>query len=142
MRSMRALCFSMLMISTTCALAQEKSQIQDIENQLAAAIVAGDGKTAASLYAEDAILLPPGVPTVSGRAAIETFWNGRKGTLSELHLTTVDVQPMGTGYAREIGTIAGKTSGSDQKSFTGKYLLIFRKVGDTWQATTDAWSRD
>src|SRR6266536_3090828 len=34
----------------------------------------GDAKAVAALYAEDALLLPPGAPGVSGRAAIQAFF--------------------------------------------------------------------
>jgi uncharacterized protein (TIGR02246 family) len=130
------------MAAVVPSFAQDKQTMQEIENRLSKAILSGDGKAAAALYTDDATLLPPGIAPVTGREAIQEFWTKRGPGLSELQLTTVEVRPMGADYAREIGLLAGKTSGSEPKSFTGKYVLIFQKVGSTWLATTDAWSRD
>jgi ketosteroid isomerase-like protein len=129
---------ALLVLASPC-FAQDKATIQAMEDQLAKAFLAGDGKAAAAVYTEDAILLPPGEPSVAGRAAIEDYW-GRNSGFAEIALTTTDVQPMGSDHAREIGTFAGKTKGDSPVVFGGKYVLIWQKSSDAWLATTDAWS--
>ncbi len=129
-------------LATSVCLAQERATIQSIEDRLAKAMVADDGTAAAAVYAEDAILVPPGEPIVSGRANIEAVWKEHAAGLADMTLTSTDVQPLGPDFAREIGTYAGKTRGDNPVAFSGKYVLIFKKVGAGWVATTDIWNAD
>jgi ketosteroid isomerase-like protein len=130
-----------MLLSAPC-LAQDVSSFQAIQDRLASAILSGKGKAAAAVFADDAILLPPGEPSIAGRTAIESFWQKRASMLAELKLTTGTVQPMGDQYAREVGTIAGTTKSTPPQPFTGKYVIIFKKSGDAWLAVTDIWNRD
>jgi uncharacterized protein (TIGR02246 family) len=139
---MRAILVMVAVILTGPCLAQDKSTIQALEDQLSKALSSGDGKAAAAIYTEDATLLPPGEPSVSGRAAIEAYWTKSSAGIAELKLTTGEVQPMGSDYVREIGTYAGKTKGDAPQAFSGKYVLIFTKTPNTWLATTDIWNSD
>ena len=129
-------------LATGVCLAQDKATIQSIEDRLAKAMLADDGKAAASVYAEDAILIPPDEPIVSGRANIDAYWKEHAAGLAEMKLTSMDVQPLGPDFVREIGTYAGKTQGDNPVAFSGKYVLIFKKVGADWVATTDIWNAD
>ncbi len=131
-----------LVMSMGPCLAQEKTTIQAMENQLAKALMAGDGKAAAAAYAEDATLLPPGEPLVKGRADIEAYWTKNSAMFAEVRLTTVEVQPLGPDSAREIGTFAGKTKGDPAQSFSGKYVIVLKKAGDEWLISTDIWNAD
>src|SRR5215207_5806665 len=57
----------------------------------------GDADALASLYADDAVLLPPDHEPVRGRAAIGDFW--RQGTDEGLQVTTLSVEVDGSlGY--------------------------------------------
>ena len=132
---------AMCLMSGVC-LAQDKSTIQLIEDRLARAMLADDGKAAAAVYAEDAVLIPPGEPMVSGRTNIDAYWKDHAAGLAEMKLTSMDVQSLGPDSAREIGTYAGKTKGNNPVSFSGKYVLIFRKIETEWVATTDIWNAD
>jgi uncharacterized protein (TIGR02246 family) len=95
----------------------------------------------ASLYTDDAIALPNGSAMVQGRAAIEAMW---KGILAEHvgdpKLTTLDVKPLGPSAAREIGTFSLKTKGPRPQEVSGKYVVVWEKVGDDWKLATDIWN--
>ena len=95
-----------------------------------------------STYTEDAYLLPPDSETVKGRAAIQTFWTNAAAAIGDLKLTTVDVKPLGSDAAREIGTFTLKTKGDKPQEVAGKYVVIWEKAGAQWKLATDIWNMD
>jgi ketosteroid isomerase-like protein len=94
----------------------------------------------ASLYTEDAIALPPGSAMVKGRAAIEALWKSMAQQVSDPKLTTLDVKPLGPSAAREIGTFSLKTKGPTPQEVTGKYLVVWEKIGSDWKLAVDIWN--
>ena len=65
---------------------------------------------------------------------------GSRSRLAILKFITLDVKPLGTSAAREIGTFSLKTKGASQKEVTGKYVVIWEKVGTQWKLATDIWN--
>ena len=55
-------------------------------------------------------------------------------------MTTVDVKPLGTDAAREVGTFSLKTKGQSQQELIGKYVVVWQKVGSDWKLATDIWN--
>lgn len=100
----------------------------------------GDFSGIASLYSIDAIAFPPGSAMVKGRTAIEAMWKSMAEQVTDPKLTTLDVKPLGSSAAREIGTFVLKTKGSPPQEVTGKYVVVWEKVGDDWKLATDIWN--
>lgn len=100
----------------------------------------GDFSGIASLYSADAIAFPPGSAMVKGRTAIEAMWKSMAEQVTDPKLTTVDVKPLGSSAAREIGTFVLTTKGSPPQEVTGKYVVVWEKVGDDWKLATDIWN--
>jgi uncharacterized protein (TIGR02246 family) len=100
----------------------------------------GDFDGVASLYTADATAFPPGSPMVKGRAAVGAMWKGMAEHGSDPKVTTLDVKRLGPGTAREIGTFSLKTKDSPPKELTGKYLVIWEKVGKDWKLAADIWN--
>jgi|SRR5215467_5204795 len=92
----------------------------------------GDFAGVASLYTDDAM--------VKGRAAIEALWKSMAAQVSDPKLTTLDVKPLGPSAAREIGTFSLKTKGPMPKEVTGKYLVVWEKIGSDWKLAADIWN--
>jgi ketosteroid isomerase-like protein len=66
---------------------------------------------------------------------------GRRGEqLSDAKLTTVDVNRSGRHAAREIGTFSFKTKAQPPEQVTGKYVVVWRKMGGQWQLAADIWN--
>ena len=42
--------------------------------------------------------------------------------------------------AREIGTFSLKTKGSTPQEVTGKYLVVWEKIGSDWKLAADIWN--
>ncbi len=133
-----ALCLGMLLAGS--ALAQSKATIQQLNDQWDAAFDKGDAAALAAMYAEDAYLLPPGHEMARGRSQIRAFWAGAVQQLGDAKLTTVDVQRLGRGAAREIGTFSFATKAQPPQPVVGKYVVVWRRIGGHWLLATDIWN--
>jgi len=135
-----ALFLACLLLSASPALAQARDSIQKLNAEWAAAFNKGDAKAVAAMYTPDAYVLPAGAEMVRGHSAIEKFWGGAMKQLGDAKLTTVDVQSLGPGAAREVGIFAFKTKAQSPEQVTGKYVVVWRKMGGQWQLSTDIWN--
>jgi ketosteroid isomerase-like protein len=59
---------------------------------------------------------------------------------SDPKLTTLDVKPLGPSAAREIGTFSLETKGPTPEEVTGKYLVVWEKIGSDWKLAADIWN--
>ena len=118
----------------------QKSEIAAVNAKWVELFNKGDFAGVASLYTDDATAFPPGSGMVKGRAAIAAMWKGMAEQVSDPKVTTLDVKPLGPSAAREIGTFSLKTKGPTPKEVTGKYLVVWEKVGDNWKLAADIWN--
>ncbi len=139
MRAHALLITSCLCLSVP-AVAQDKTIIQGLNDQFAKAFNTGDIAAVAAHYTEDATVLPPGAEMVIGRNAILTFWKSAAEQIGDIKLTAVDVKPLSSDAAREIGTFSLRTKGSQPQEITGKYVVVWEKVGGDWKLATDIWN--
>lgn len=132
---------TLVMLSlATPVLAQDKGDIQKLEDKLAAALNAGDAAAAAAIYAEDATLMPPDSPAMKGRAAIEQFWKAAHGAVENVRLTTSEARPLGADTVAEIGQWAVTVKGDKPHDAAGKYLILWHKSGTDWRIAADIWN--
>ena len=136
--SVLVLCAALAMAGP--ASAQTVSTIQKLDDGWSAAFNKGDAAAIAAMYAEDAYVLPPGHDMVKGRAAIEAFWKGATQQLGDAKLVAVDVARLGPRAAREIGTFSFQTKAQPPQQVTGKYVVVWRRVGAHWLLATDIWN--
>ena len=104
----------------------------------------GDAKAVAALYAEDALLLPPGASGVSGRAAILQYFtkdiadSKAAGAVIALNPKT-DVGVSGN-MGWESGMYQVTVKGAVVE--TGKFLSVSRKKAGKWLYIRDTWNAD
>jgi uncharacterized protein (TIGR02246 family) len=122
--------------------AQDKALIQKLDDEFVAAFNKGDYAAVAAMYAEDATLMPPGAPMMKGHQAIQAFWSKAGEGVTDAKIVAVDVTPLGDKAAREIGTFSLKTKGATPMELTGKFVVIWQKVGNDWKLSTDIWNTD
>ena len=94
----------------------------------------------AALYTENAKVLPPDGPIVSGRGAIEEFWRAAAAALglTDATLKTVDLEVSGD-VACEVGEALLNLSGG--QTALVKYLVVWMKGGDgKWRLHRDIWN--
>jgi len=131
-----------LMLLAAPALAQTKAQIQQLNDQWAAAFNAGNAAAVAAMYTQDAYVLPAGAPMVKGRAAIEGLWKQEMTQLSVDKITTLDVKPLGLIAAREIGTATLTTKAQPPQQVVIKYAVVWQREGGRWKLLQDIWNSD
>jgi uncharacterized protein (TIGR02246 family) len=121
------------------ALAQ-KAEIEAVNAKWVDFFNKGDFAGVASLYTDDAAVFPPGAGIVRGRDAIGAMWKGLAEQVSDPKVTTHEVKSLGSAAAREIGTVSLKTKEATPKEITGKYVVVWEKVGNDWKLAVDIWN--
>jgi ketosteroid isomerase-like protein len=107
--------------------------------------VAGKRNFAAldDVYTQDARILPPGAPMISGREAIKKFWSDAVNALhaTSVALTSADVMPAGDGVV-EIGaaTITVEPPGQPAAQVEAKYVVHWREEAGKWKWHVDIWN--
>jgi uncharacterized protein (TIGR02246 family) len=134
-----ALVFAFLLGLIAPAFAQRAS-IEAVNAKWTEFFNKGDFDGVASLYTPDATAFPPGSAMVKGRAAIGAMWKSMAEKVSDPKVTTIDVKRLGPSAAREIGTFSLRTKGPTPKEVTGKYVVIWEKVGKNWKLAADIWN--
>jgi uncharacterized protein (TIGR02246 family) len=118
----------------------QKAQIEAVNAKWIEFFNKGDFAGVASLYTTDATAFPPGSAMVQGAAAIGAMWKSLAEQASDPKITTVDVKPLGPSAAREIGTFSLKTKGPTPQEVTGRYVVVWEKVGNDWKLAADIWN--
>lgn len=127
---------------TSPVMSQDKGTIQKLSDQFAETSNKGDTAGVAAFYTEDAYLLPPGAEMAKGRSAVQSFWKAAAEQVGNMTMTTVDVMPLGENAAQEIGSFTLRTKAQPSQEMTGKYVVIWRRVGGDWKLATDIWNTD
>lgn len=118
----------------------QKAEIEAANSKWIEFFNKGDFTGIASLYTDDATAFPPGSAVVKGRHAIAAMWKGMAEQVSDPKLITLDVKPLGSSAAREIGIFSLKTKGATPQEVTGKYVVVWERVGNEWKLESDIWN--
>lgn len=116
-----------------------RTEIDQGNRKFAEAAAHRDYRGMAALYTENAEVLPPDAPIVTGRPAIEEFWRTAASSLglTDATLKTIDLEVSGD-TAYEVGE-ANLKLGTGQA--TVKYLLVWKQDGDGhWRVHRDIWN--
>ena len=108
-------------------------------------VKAKDAAAIAELYAEDGAVMPPNAPVGKGRAAIQQTWASMMNTPGfNLTFTPEQIVLSSSGdMALDRGTyqLTIAPSGKAQND-TGKYVVVWRKIGNEWKAAADIFNSD
>lgn len=149
------------MLSTTMGFAYaagtaDESAIRTVNVNWGKAYNGGDAKAVTALYADDAVLLPPGAPVARGKAAILAFYTkdiaDTKAQGAELLLacepgdrspapckSKTDVAVSGN-MGWEVGYMKVLVKGVVVD--TGKWLSVMQKKDGRWHLVRDTWNMD
>ena len=104
----------------------------------------GDAKGVAALYAEDALLLPPGASGISGRPAILAYFTKDVAGSKAAGAVFVLDPKTDVGVSGDMGWESGKykivIKGATVE--TGKFLSVSRKKDGKWLYIRDTWNAD
>ena len=99
----------------------------------------GDAAGMGDLYTENGQLLPTGSDFVTGKAAIQAFWQGAMDMgIKTARLDTVEAEEHGD-TAIDIGeyTLSGESGNVMDR---GKYVVIWKQEGGQWKLHRDIWN--
>jgi uncharacterized protein (TIGR02246 family) len=108
-----------------------------------------NAKDAAALtsafYAEDAVLLPPGSPKLTGTEAIRGFWEAFIGNgVTDVAIETSGLEESGD-LAYGVGTYSCTMPSPSGERFrdTGKFIVVYRRQADGgWKVIADQFNSD
>ena len=98
-----------------------------------------------SLYAEDALLMPPGAPAVTGRPGIKAFLGEDAAKSKAAGVALKNGSVTGTGINGDSGWISGTYLVVDASGATidsGSYLSVHRRTNGAWLYIRDIWNSD
>jgi uncharacterized protein (TIGR02246 family) len=108
-------------------------------------IKAKDAASIAGLYTEDGAVMPPNAPIGKGRTAIQQTWASMMQTPGfDLAIVPEQILVSSSGdMALDRGTyrLAFAANGTPQTD-TGKYVVVWRKIGKDWKAAADIFNSD
>ena len=120
-------------------------ELSQMNKDFAKALNAKDAVAASLLYSEDATLLPPDEPIVTGRENIQKYWQA----LLDAGTTDVSVSTISTGSSGDLGYEIGRFQlsypGEDGKMIVenGKYTELLKRTADgKWISIHGIWNSD
>jgi uncharacterized protein (TIGR02246 family) len=108
-------------------------------------VKAKDAAAIAELYTQDGAVMPPNAPISKGHAAIQKTWASIMNTPGfDLFISPEQIVLSSSGdMALDRGTyqLTVAPSGKAQHD-TGKYVVVWRKIGNEWKAAADIFNSD
>jgi ketosteroid isomerase-like protein len=105
----------------------------------------GDTAGMANLYAEDARLTPPGLPAVSGRAAIKAYFDEDVPKTAAAGFAIKNGMTTGVDVSGDMGWISGNYTVVDRAGMvvdSGNYLSVHKLTNGQWLYVRDIWNSD
>lgn len=103
-----------------------------------------DAAGVANLYAEDGIIMPPGMPAANGRPAIQSYLTGDiAGAKAAGTSDNGDVN--GVGVSGDMGWVSGTWSTSAPGGAVvdkGKFVSVYKRINSEWKLIRDTWNSD
>ena len=119
--------------------------ILTIDREFMDAVAAKDAERVAALYAEDARIMMPGRPTISGRSEILSFYKAAfQGLVERIILDTTDIEVSGDlAYATGSNRITLTPPGEASREERGKYVAVYRRGSAAdWKVVIDSYSNN
>ncbi|WP_299521597.1 nuclear transport factor 2 family protein [Winogradskyella sp.] len=103
----------------------------------------GDIETLVNLYTDDGKIFPNNRMILSGKKDLKQYWILPNGVKTLYHKVTPEEIHIENDIAYDYGYYEGKTLTKDKKesSWKGKYVIIWKRVGDDWKIYLDIWNR-
>lgn len=120
----------------------EKERILTAAKNFSKAYMQGDLDAIVNAYTDDGKIMPNNSSIIEGAEALATYWKLPDGVTivhHELHPREINV--IGN-YAYDYGHYEGKTKSNDGalSDWQGKYVVVWKKVGDDWKMYLDIWN--
>lgn len=144
----------LLLLSTACQTqatsdtrAADETALKKLDDEWSKAAGSRDVEKTISYYSDDAVLMPPNIPTLTGKEPIRTLWKSMLESPAfsgGWKATKVEVARSGD-LAYVSGNYEFNEKDESGKPITdkGKYLEVWRKQADgSWKCVADMFSSD
>jgi uncharacterized protein (TIGR02246 family) len=134
-----AVSVALSMLAPSVHAAEPRTEIEAVDKQWEAAVSRGDAAAIAALYTATGQLLPSNSEVVTGRAAIQKFWQGFLDSgIRAATLRTLEVEAHGDS-AHEVGEYEVRDQAGKVLD-RGKYIVIWKREGTSWRLHRDIWT--
>jgi ketosteroid isomerase-like protein len=120
----------------------EKEKILATAKNFSKAYMDGDLDAMVNAYTEDGKIFPDNTSIIEGSEALGKYWQLPEGVTVLHHaLQPKEINVIGK-VAYDYGYYEGKTKNGDGNSneWKGKYVVIWKKVGNDWKMYLDIWN--
>jgi len=141
------LLLSLLTACQTQGTSADETALRKLDDEWSKAAGSRDVEKTISYYSDDAVVMPPNIPTLTGKEPIRTLWKSMLGSpdfSGGWKATKVDVARSGD-LAYVSGTYEFNEKDDSGKPMTdkGKYLEVWKKQADgSWKCVADMFSSD
>jgi len=104
-----------------------------------------DADGLANLYAEDALLMPPEVAAITGRAGIKTYLGDDSAKMKAAGLSIKNGPVTGADVSGDMGWVSGHYTVADGSGAViggGSYMSIHKRTNGQWLFIRDTWNSD
>jgi ketosteroid isomerase-like protein len=106
---------------------------------------AADSEGLANLYAEDALVMPPNTPALSGRPAIKAYYGAMVSQTKAAGLSVKQGTVTGSDVSGDMGWISGTYTVQDSSGATvdsGNFMSVHHRTNGSWLYIRDIWNSD
>lgn len=112
-----------------------------IQQEMCASFKHGNAADVAAIYAEEGQIMPAHCTAISGRAAIQAFWQGCIDTgICAMQRTPREVDCL-DGTINEVGEYHFLDH-QQRVLDVGNYVIIWKEQGRQWRIQRDIWTSD
>lgn len=135
----------LLMLAACTNHADQRASLIETSRAWSEAAQSRDVEAALAYWADDALLLPPGMPPFEGKAAIREFVEGAFATPEfSIQWTTAEAKVAGSGdmgYTVEDNVSTVPDGAGGVATIPGRAVCIWRKEPDgSWRCVVDIWN--
>lgn len=141
----------LLSLSTACGSkdtrATEEATLRQLDDEWSRTIALRDVEKTISYYSEDAVVMPPNIPTLAGKEAIRTLWKSMLESplfSGGWKATKVEVAQSGDlAYVSGNYEFKEQDAGGNPITDKGKYLVVWKKQADgNWKCVANMFNSD
>jgi len=126
----------------TADAASDEAAIRAIVSDWNGYLTSQNDSAIGAIYDADGVLMPPGMPRVSGPDNVRKFWAGIWPMKASLQLEPMTVQVSGDWAIEEGNWTWSSPAPSGEFKDNGKYIVTWRKTDGKWHAVRDIWNSD
>lgn len=137
----------MLLVAATLtgvvsARADESAAINTLNNQWDAAVNQSDTRQLVSLYADDAVMLPPSSEILSDRDAIKNYWDDLRAVgVDDFNISMIDVRIEGNQAYQTALWEATRNADGNVIQFNGNMSNVLERQKDgNWKIKLQSWN--